>query len=62
MKIDIGNIVEGECVACSETAELRYEGMLRNPVRRTNKPAYTCMSCGTTRVYGKLIGGISDGN
>ena len=57
---DIGNVVEGKCVGCNENAELRYEGIQENPVRKTAKPMYTCMSCGTTRVYDKLIGGSQD--
>jgi hypothetical protein len=62
MGINIGDIAEGKCTGCNEDARLRYEGIQENPIKKTRKPMYTCMSCGTTRCYDRFVGGEANGS
>ncbi len=49
---DIGSVVDGECSGCGEISKLRFDGVQVSPKRKILLDLYTCMSCGTTRVYG----------
>ena len=55
----VGEVDEGKCLECDRRTLLRYEGVQGNPIRKTNKPMYTCEDCNTARVYDGFLGEVA---
>ena len=51
--VEIGEMVVGVCSGCEVEGNLRYDGFMDNPVKKTRIDMYTCMNCETTRGYNK---------